>query len=149
VRTLRFTARIARWLGVVAAVSAALLALALWDDGWWVALAVLAAVPAVVLWFFSFALTEVADLPERLRSAPSEARRLASTFDELRRARGARFFRTLWRTGWRVTAASDLATPWAPLLTLLNVPFLAATLLSALVVPLFVVAALVALAVAT
>jgi hypothetical protein len=149
VRTLRVTAGIARWLGVAAAVSAGLLALALWDDGWWAALAVLAAIPAVVLWFFAFALTEVAELPERLRGAPNEARELASAFDELRRARGARFFRALWRTGVRVTAASDLATPWAPLLTLLNVPFLATTLVSALAMPFVVLAALVALAVAT
>jgi hypothetical protein len=149
VRTLRVTARIARALGVAAAISTVLLALALWDDGWWIALAVLAAIPAVVLWFFAFALTEVADLPERLRGAPNEARRLASAFDELRRARGARFFRALWRTGWQVTSASELATPWAPLLTLLNVPFLVATLVSALVVPFFLLAALVALAVST
>jgi hypothetical protein len=148
-RTLRVMARIARWLGVAAAVSAGLLALALWDDGWWVALAVLAAIPAVVLWFFAFALTEVIELPERLRGAPGEARVLASAFDELRRARGARVFRALWQTGRRVTSASDLATPWAPLLTLLNLPFLAATLVSVLVAPLFVVAALVALGVAT
>jgi hypothetical protein len=67
----------------------------------------------------------------------------------LRRARGARVFRALWNTARRVIYASDLVTPWAPLLTLLNLPFLAATLVSALVVPFAVVAALVALAVAT
>jgi hypothetical protein len=149
VRTLRLTARIARWLGTTAAISAGLLALALWDDGWWVALAVVAAIPAVVLWFFAFALTEVIELPERLRGAPGEARVLASAFDELRRARGGHVFRALWRTARRVTAASDLATPWAPLLTLLNLPFLAATLVSALVVPFVVLAALVALGLAT
>jgi hypothetical protein len=149
VRTLRVTATVARWLGVSAAVSAGLLALALWDDGWWAALAVLAAIPAVVLWFFAFALTEVVELPERLRGAPSEARCVASAFDELRRARGVRVFRALWRTARRVTSSSDLATPWAPLLTLLNLPFLAATLVSALVVPFVVLAALVALALAT
>ncbi|HEV8688587.1 MAG TPA: hypothetical protein VGQ84_15000 [Gaiellaceae bacterium] len=148
-RTLRVIARLARWLGTAAAVSAGLLALALWDDGWWVALAVLAAIPAVVLWFFAFALTEVIELPDRLRGAPGEARVLASAFDELRRARGPGVFRALWRTARRVTAASDLATPWAPLLTLLNLPFLAATLVSLLVVPVCVFAALVALAVAT
>jgi GNAT superfamily N-acetyltransferase len=148
-RAVRVTARFARWLGTVAAIAAGLLALALYDDGWWVALAVLAAIPAIVLWFFSFALTEVAELPERLRGAPEEVARLGSTLDELRRARGTGVARALWRTGRRAASARDLATPWAPLLPLLSIPFLAATAVSALVVPLIVVAALVALAVAT
>jgi hypothetical protein len=149
VRAVRVTAKIARWLGTAAAVAAGLLALALYDDGWWVALAALAAIPAVILWFFSLALAEVAELPERLRGAPEEVAQLGGALDEVRRARGTGVARALWRTGRRAASARELATPWAPLLPLLSIPFLAATAISALVVPLVVLAALVALAVAT
>jgi GNAT superfamily N-acetyltransferase len=148
VRAVRTTAKIARWLGTAAAVAAGLLALALYDDGWWVALAVLAAIPALVLWFFSFVLTEVAELPERLRGAPQEVAQLGAVIDELRRARGTGVVRALWRVAIGAARARELATPWAPLLPLLSVWFLAATAISALVVPLVVAAALVALAVA-
>jgi len=149
VRTVRVTAKIARWLGTAAAVAAGLLALALYDDGWWAALAVLAAIPALVLWFFSFVLAEVAELPERLRGAPEEVAQLGGVIDELRRARGAGAFRALWRVAIRAARARELATPWAPLLPLLSVWFLVTTAISALVVPLIVLAAFVALAVAT
>jgi hypothetical protein len=149
VRAVRVTATVARWLGVAAALAAGLLALALWDDGWWAALAVLAAGPAVVLWIFSASLYELAELPERLRGAPAEAAQLGGALDDVRRARGAHLFPALWRASRRAVSARELATPWAPLLPLLSVWFLAATALSALVVPLLVLAALVALAAAT
>jgi hypothetical protein len=55
----------------------------------------------------------------------------------------------LWRAGRQAASVRELATPWAPLVTLASVPFLLLTAVSALVVPLVVVAALVALAVAT
>ena len=42
--------------------------------------------------------------------------------------------------------ARDLITPWAPLLPLMNLPFLAATLLSAVATPFLVLASLVVLA---
>jgi membrane protein implicated in regulation of membrane protease activity len=148
VRAVRITATVARWLAAAAAVAAGLLALTLWDDGWWASLAVVAAIPAVVLWLFSASLFEVAQLPERLRGAPQEVAQLRGALEELREARGTGALRSLWRAGRRTASARDLATPWAPLLPLLSVWFLAATAASALLVPLVVLAALVALAVA-
>jgi hypothetical protein len=98
---------------------------------------------------FSKALLEVAELPDRVRGAPAEAAQLRTALDELRRARGAGVVRALWRAGRQAASVRELATPWAPLVTLASVPFLLLTAVSALVVPLVVVAALVALAVAT
>lgn len=148
-RTLRVTARIARRLSLAAAASAVALALALWDDGWWAALPVLAAIPAVVLWLFAAALLEVAELPDRVRGAPAEAAQLGAALEELRRARGVGVIRALWRASRRAASARDLATPWAPLVALASVPLLVSTAVSALLVPVVVVAAFVALAVAS
>jgi hypothetical protein len=148
-RAVRVTAKVARWLGTADAVAAALLALALWDDGWLAALAVLAAVPALVLWLFSAALFEAAELPNRLRGAPAEAAQLGGALEELRRARGVGVVLALWRAGRRAASSRDLMTPWAPLAPFASIPFLVATAISALVVPIVVLAALVALAVAT
>jgi hypothetical protein len=148
-RAVRTAAMVTRRLGVAAALSAVALASALWDDGWWAGLAVVAAIAAVVLLLFSKALLEVAELPDRVRGAPAEAAQLRTALDELRRARGAGVVRALWRAGRQAASVRELATPWAPLVTLASVPFLLLTAVSALVVPLVVVAALVALAVAT
>lgn len=145
---IRTAATVARRLSIAAAASTAALAIALWDEGWWAALIVLAAIPAVVLWLFSQALLEVAELPERLRGAPAEAGRLAAALDDVRRARGAAVGVALWRAARRAASSRDLATPWAPLVALASVPFLVSTAVSALAVPLVVVAALVALALA-
>jgi hypothetical protein len=135
-------ARIARWLASAAAVATALLVLALYDEDWKVGVAALAAVPAVVLFLFSSALAEAAALPERLRNAPSNASELQASLVQLSRARRGRWIRPLWRTGRAAAGARELVTPWAPLLPLVNLPFLVATLASALVTPLLVLGAL-------
>ena len=82
-------ARIARWLSYAAAFATALLLFALYDEDWKIGVAVLAAVPAVVLFLFSTALAEAAALPARLRNAPSEAAEL-QTFAGPALARPAR-----------------------------------------------------------
>ena len=140
----RSTARLARWLSYAAAFASALLAFALYDEGGAIVLAIVAAVPAVVLFLFSLALTEAADLPGRLRGAPAD---LQSALNDLAGVRRDRLFRSLWRAGRAAFGARELVTPWAPLLPLVNLPFLAATVASAIVTPLLVLTALVVLAV--
>ena len=80
-------ARIARWLSYAAGFATALLLLALYDEDWKVGVALLAAVPAVVLFLFSSALAEAAALPDRLRNAPAEAAQLQASLSQLGRAR--------------------------------------------------------------
>lgn len=140
-------ARVARWLAYAAAFAAALLVLALYDEDWKIGVAALATVPAVVLFLFSTALAEAAALPERLRNAPADAAELQASLAQLSRARRGRWLRPLWRTGRAAAGARELVTPWAPLLPLVNLPFLVATLASALVTPLLVLGALAMLAV--
>lgn len=142
VRVVLNVARIARWFAYAAGFAAALLVLALYDEGSEVGIAVVAAVPAVVLFLFSRALTEAAALPERLRNAPAGAAELQASLAQLSRARRGGVLRPLWRTGRAAAGARELVTPWAPLLPLVNVPFLIATLVSALVTPLLVLGAL-------
>jgi hypothetical protein len=146
VRFLRGIGRFARSLSFAAATAAALLALALYDNGLWLLLAAAAAVPTVVLFLFSVAVNQAADLPERLRNAPAQARDLRLTLDELGGSRGSRLPRALWRAGRQAASARELVTPWAPLLPLLSLPFLAATALSALVTPALLLVALIVLA---
>ncbi|MDX6422715.1 MAG: hypothetical protein QOI67_186 [Gaiellaceae bacterium] len=140
-------ARIARWLSYAAGFAAALLVLALYDEDWKVGVAVVAAVPAVVLFLFSKALSEAAALPARLKSAPADAAELQASLAQLSRAPRGGVLRPLWRTGRAAAGARELITPWAPLLPLVNLPFLVATLASALVTPLLVLGALAMLAV--
>lgn len=142
-RLVRFVARVARWLAIADAAAAALLVLALYDNGEDVLVAVAAAVPAAVLFLFSVALFEASELPSRLRNAPAQARDLRTAVDELGRARGGRLPRALWRAGRQAALARDLAVPWAPLLPLISLPFLAATLVSALITPFVLVGALI------
>jgi len=146
VRFVRAIGRTARWLSFAAAIAAVLLALALYDNGEWLLAAVAAAAPAVVLFLFSVAVLEAADLPSRLRSAPAQAGDLRASLDELARSRGTRLLRALWRAGRQAASARDLVTPWAPLLPLLSLPFLAATVLSALLTPALVLVSLIVLA---
>jgi hypothetical protein len=147
VRVVRTVARVARWLAYAAAFAAVLLVLALYDEGWMVSVAALAAIPAVVLFLFSTALTEAVALPGRLRDAPADAAELRASLAQLSRARRGGLFRPLWRTGRAAAGARELVTPWAPLLPLVSLPFLAATLASALVTPLLVLGALAIVAV--
>jgi hypothetical protein len=145
-RFVRVIARVARGLAFAAAAAAVVFVVALYDDGADVLVAAVAVVPAVVLFLFSFALAEVAELPDRLRNAPTQARDLRSAVEDLARARGGRLPRALWRAGRQAASARELATPWAPLLPLLSLPFLAATAISALITPFVLLAALVVLA---
>lgn len=145
-RFVRALGRLARGLAIAAGVAAALFALALYDDGAWIVVAAAAAVPAVVLSLFSFALFEAAELPSRLRGAPAQVGGLRSALDDLGRARGTRLPRALWRAGRQAASARELATPWAPLVPLLSLPFLAATGLSAVVTPLLLLASVIVLA---
>lgn len=145
-RFVRSVARLARWLAIAAAAATVVFVAALYDDGADVLVAAIAAVPAVILFLFSVALFEAAELPERLRNAPAQARDLRAAVDELARARGGRLPRALWRAGRQAASARELATPWAPLLPLISLPFLAASLVSALITPFVVLAAVIVLA---
>lgn len=147
-RFVRALARVARWLAYAWVASAVLIAVALRDDGWWLLAAAAAAVPAVVLWLFSAALTEVAELPGRLRNAPAQAGEMRRVVDELARARGTRLPTALWRAGRTAVDTRALATPWAPLLALASVPFIVATVASAIATPFALVVALIVLALA-
>ena len=148
-------------VGLGAAAVIALVVLLRWTpndgEGWvgLVVLCVLLAVPGAVLFAFSFVLGEVVELPDKLLRTPATAREHA---DELKAiARDARSReRPAWRrlpgSTWRLAtlarSARDLLAPHAPILPLLSMPFLAATLVSALAVPLLVLAAVVVLLVA-
>ena len=146
-KVVRTAARAARWFAYADVLAAALLLLALYDEGSKVAVVAVAAAPAVVLFLFSTALAEAASLPERLRNAPVDAAELRASLAQLARARRGGQLRPLWRTGRAAAGARDLVTPWAPLLPLISLPFLAATLVSALVTPLVVLGALATLVV--
>jgi hypothetical protein len=145
-------------LGLAAAVAIVLVVLVRWMPGdgedWagFALLSVLLAVPPGVLLAFSFVLGEVVELPEKLRSYPGMTRDHAAelraiTQEAQRRERPA--WRRLPVSTWRLAAlarsARDLLAPHAPLLPLLSVPFLLATLVSALLVPVVLVVALVVL----
>jgi hypothetical protein len=151
VRTLGF-------VGLGATVAIALVVLVRWTPGdgedWagFAVLCVLLAIPAAVLLAFSFVLGEVVELPDKLRSYPGTTREHASELraiaqDAQRRERPAwrRLPGSTWRLATLVRSARDLLAPHAPLLPLFSVPFLLATLVSAFVVPVVAVAALVVL----
>jgi hypothetical protein len=145
-------------VGLVAAAAIVLVVLVRWtpsDGEEWVGFAVLSvvlAIPLIVLLSFSLVLREVVELPDKLRNYPGTMRAHA---EELRaiaqdaRARPRPAWRRLpgstWRLATLVRSARDLLAPHAPLLPLLSVPFLVATLVSAVFVPVLVVAALVVL----
>jgi hypothetical protein len=148
VRFLRAVARVARWLAYTSAVSAILIAFALRDEGWWIALGLAAAIPAVLLWLFSAALLELAELPARIRSAPAQAGEARRAVEELASARGTNLPRAVWRAARAAVDTRALATPWAPILPLVSGPFIAATIASALATPFLLLLALVLLVVA-
>jgi hypothetical protein len=147
-------------LGVAAAI--VLVVLVRWtpsDSEDWaglIVLGVLLAVPPAVLLAFSLVLGEVVELPDKLRSYPGttrehaeELRAIAHDAQARERPAWRRLPRSTWRLATLVRSARDLLAPHAPLLPLLSVPFLVATLVSALLVPIVVVALLVLLAAAT
>ena len=147
-RFVRAVARVVRWLAYTSAVSALLIAFALRDEEWWFVYGLAAGVPAVILWLFSMALFELAELPERIRNAPAQPGEVRRALDELSRARGTRLGSALWRAGRVAADTRALATPWAPIVPLVSPPFLVATLASALATPFVFLLALVLLVVA-
>jgi hypothetical protein len=151
----------ARRLGLVglgAAAAIALIVAVRWapgDGGDWtglVVLCVLLAVPAAVLLAFSFVLGEVLELPDKLRSYPgltrehaAELRAIAQEANARERPAWRRLPGSTWRLATLVRSARELLAPHAPLLPLLNVWFLLATVAAALIVPLVALAALLVL----
>jgi hypothetical protein len=145
--TVVLTAR--RWvfrLAVVAALAAAFLVYAIVRDGFpagadgvLAVLGIAAAVfPPTMLAAFYIALGELVRFPERMRRLPLDARehgdQLRAIVDEARIASGRRLriMRTLWRTVRTTNSARETFTPYAPLLPLVSVPFLAGTAVAAL-----------------
>jgi hypothetical protein len=153
-----------RRLGVVglgAAAAIALVVLVRWTPGdredWagFVVLCVLLVVPPAVLLALSIVLGQVVELPDKLRSYPGTTREhvaelRAIAHDAQRRERPAwrRLPGSTWRLATLVRSARELLAPHAPLLPLLNVWFLLATVVAALLIPLVACAALVILLVA-
>ena len=142
-------------VGFAAAVAIALVVLVRWtpsDGGEWAglgAVCALVAVPPAVLLAFSLVLGEVVELPDKLRSYPGTMGDHAEDLRAIARdaqARGRPAWRRLpwstWRLASLVRSGRDLLAPHAPLLPLLSMPFLVATLVSALLVPVLVLAAL-------
>jgi hypothetical protein len=92
------------------------------------------------------------ELPDKLRSYPATMREHGDalrTIAENARARERpvwwRLPASTWRLATLLGSARELLAPHAALLPLLSVPFLIATLVSALLVPVLVLAALVTL----
>jgi hypothetical protein len=153
--------RAVRTLGLVglgAAVAIALVVLVRWtpsDREDWAGLVVLSAllvVPPALLLAFSFVLGEVVELPDKLRDYPgatrehvAELRTIADEAQARERPAWRRLPGISWRLATLVRSARDLLAPHAPLLPLFSVPFLVGTLVSALLIPVLVVAALVVL----
>ena len=142
-------------VGFAAAVAIALVVLVRWtpsDGEEWAGLGVLCillAVPPAVLLAFSLVLREVTELPDKLRSYPGtmrdhaeELRAIAHDAQARERPAWRRLPRSTLRLATLVRSGRDLLAPHAPLLPLLSMPFLVATLVSALLVPVLVVAAL-------
>ncbi len=142
-------------VGLAAMVTIALVILVRWTPGDgedWAGFGVLCfllTVPTAVLLAVWLVLREVVELPEKLRSYPGTTREHVSELsaiaqDAQRRERPAwrRLPGSTWRLATLVRSARDLFAPHAPLLPLFSVPFLLATLFSALLVPIVVVAAL-------
>ena len=135
-------ARAFRLYAIALAVAAALILAAFVDDGApgdgaeWLGLAIIAAIlatPAVLLFLFSAALASLAAFPERLRSAPGDLRGHGVDAQRLFARRG---FGSLLLLPFRLlrlgSGTRETLMPYAPLLPLMSVPFLAASGLAAL-----------------
>jgi len=137
-----------RWilrLAIVAAVAATVLVYAILRDGFpaggKAVLAVIgiiaATAPPLVLSALWVALGELIRLPERLQRLPLEARQhgeqLRELFERARAASGSRFrlARVFWHLTRTTASARETLTPYAPLLPLVSVPFLAASAVAA------------------
>jgi hypothetical protein len=133
-------ARAVRWLAIAAAASALVVALFLFrdgvpdDGGGWVAVSVafaFVAWPAVVLLILSGALRALAELPERVRTTPAEARSRAEELrmlaERIRAVRGSRLVRLpflLVRFARVAGGSRELLGPHVGALPLVSVPFL-------------------------
>jgi hypothetical protein len=146
-------------LVLLAAAAAAVIAYLLFRDGIpdetgravlaFVALA-LVVTPPVVLGAFWVVLGELLRLPERVRRMPLETREHAEEVRRLaadaRARRGARSVPgQIWRLARLWVSSRELLTPYAPLLPLFSLPFLAAVVASAAAAVAEAVAALVVL----
>jgi hypothetical protein len=142
VKVVAVAARAFRLYAVALAVAAALIVAAFVDDnlpddgGEWLGLAVIGAVvaaPAVLVFLFALALTSLAAFPGRVRSAPGDLRDHGL---EAQRIFGRRGFGSLLLLPLRLlrlgAGTRETLMPYAPLLPLVSVPFLAATGLAAL-----------------
>ena len=133
-----------RWIlrvAIAAAVAAAVLVYAIlrhgFPSGGHGILAVIgiigAVAPPLILSALWVALRELSRLPDRLQRLPLDARshgeELRRLYDQARLERGRPFH--LPRLGWRLlrttASARETLSPWAPLLPLASVPFLAAS----------------------
>jgi hypothetical protein len=105
-----------------------------------IAAIVVLAAPPVVLLAFWVAIGDIVKLPKRLGRLGDvypHGLELERLEDEARHARRPGRFRLptmIWRFGRSASSTRELLTPWAPLLPLLNVPFLAVVALSALAI---------------
>jgi len=147
-------------LALVGAASAAVIGYALLHDGFpsepgpalltVVALGLVLA-PPVVLTMLWFLLGELVRLPDRIRRMPMDTRQHGEELRRLavdaRTRRGLRFVPgQLWRFGLLTSSSRELLTPYAPLLPLFSLPFLAVVAASAVAVfPEFAIAVVVAI----
>jgi hypothetical protein len=161
----RLTRLVGIYTAVVGAAALVIVATLLWRlrpasiEAWvahvFVAVALLA--PVVVLWLFQRALAEVVELPQRLAAVPSLARDHGTELAGLvRDARGrddgghlVSMPRDLWRAGRLLLAAHDDLPGYGAVLTLVSVPFLLVTAVSAVAGLVIVVSAPAVLAGAT
>jgi len=135
-------------LALVGAASAAVIGYALLHDGFpsepgpalltVVALGLVLA-PPVVLTMLWILLGELVRLPDRIRRMPMDTRQHAEELRRLaadaRTLRGLRFVPgQLWRFGLLTSSSRELLTPYAPLLPLFSLPFLAVVAASAVAV---------------
>jgi hypothetical protein len=107
----------------------------------------LAASPAVVLTVLWLALGEVIEIPGRVRRLPETVRGHADELERAaRRLEEGKRISALWRLATLPAAARESLLIYAPLTAFLSVPFLLASACSALIVPVELVVALVAVA---
>lgn len=160
-RLVPLSLRISRFVGfyvaLVGAASATIVAVLLWR--FWpgsvydvLAHLVIAAAlfaPVAVMWLFHRALAEVVQIPSRLTAVPDVARdhggELASLVRDAQMRRGQVRLTSLpidlWRAGRLLLAAHDDLPGYGAVLTLVSVPFLLASLASAMVGLVLVVSA--------
>jgi len=140
IRVVGGAARAVRWLAIAAGASALVVPLFLFrdgapdDGGGWLAVALalaLVAWPAVVLFVLTNALRALAELPERVRSTPAEARSRAEELrmlaERIRAIRGSRLARLpllLFRFARVAGGSRELLGPHVAALPLVSIPFL-------------------------